>query len=113
MPSPILSTLKSREGRWAFLERKRKAELKRMGTKDVPILFWTEVPQQGADEEDTQSYTCMFPSALPLAQRPTTLVERTYALQRSKNSKAAAQSCIAAGGWTCRSCSLQEIAITS
>jgi hypothetical protein len=51
---PILSTLKSSEGWWAFLERKRKAELKRMGTKDVPILFWTEVPQQGADEEDPE-----------------------------------------------------------
>jgi hypothetical protein len=39
-----------------FLERKRKAELKHMGTKDVPILFWTKVPQQRADEEDTEAY---------------------------------------------------------
>jgi hypothetical protein len=65
---PVLSTLRSREGRLAFLERKRKAELKRMGTKDVPILFWTEVPQQGADEEDTEVYMYVPISIAPGAK---------------------------------------------
>jgi hypothetical protein len=64
---PVLSTLRSRE-RWAFLERKRKAELKRMGTKDVPILFWAEVPQQGADEEDTEAYPYVPISIAPGAK---------------------------------------------
>jgi hypothetical protein len=65
---PVLSTLKSSEGRWAFLERKRKAEFKRMGTKNVPILFWTEVPQQGADEEDTEVYMYVPISIAPGAK---------------------------------------------
>jgi hypothetical protein len=60
---PILSTLRSSEGRLAFLERKRKAELKRMGTKEVPILVWTKVPQQGADEEDTYVPISIAPGA--------------------------------------------------
>jgi hypothetical protein len=65
---PVLSTLRTSEGRLAFLERKRKAELKRMGTKDVPILFWTEVPQQGADDEDTEAYLYVPISIVPSAK---------------------------------------------
>jgi hypothetical protein len=66
---PILSTLRSSEGWLAFLERKRKkAELKRMGTKEVPILFWTKVPQQGADEEDTEAYLYVPISIAPGAK---------------------------------------------
>jgi hypothetical protein len=67
MPS-VLSTLRSSDGWLAFLERKRKAELKRMGTKDVPILFWTEVPQQGADEEDAGTYLYVPISIAPGAE---------------------------------------------
>jgi hypothetical protein len=66
---PVLSNLRSSEGQWAFLERKRKAELKRMGTKEVPILFWTEVPQQGADEEDTEVYMHVPISIAPGAKK--------------------------------------------
>jgi hypothetical protein len=65
---PVLSTLRASEGRLAFLERKRKAELKRMGTREVPILFWTEVPQQGADEEDTEAYLYVPISIAPGAR---------------------------------------------
>jgi hypothetical protein len=65
---PVLSTLRSSEGRWAFLERKRKAELKHRGTKDIPILFWTEVPQQGGDEEDTEAYLYVPISIAPGAK---------------------------------------------
>jgi hypothetical protein len=65
---PVLSTLRSSEGRLAFLERKRKAELKRMGMKDVPILFWTEVPQLGADAEDADAYLYVPISIAPGAE---------------------------------------------
>jgi hypothetical protein len=39
-----------------------------MGAKDVPILFWTEVPQQGADEEDTGTYLYVPISIAPGAE---------------------------------------------
>jgi hypothetical protein len=65
---PVLSTLSSSEGRLAFLERKGKTELKRMGTKDVPILFWKKVRQQGADEEDTEAYLYVPISIAPGAE---------------------------------------------
>jgi hypothetical protein len=64
MPS-VLSTLRASEGRLTFLEKKRKAELKRVGTRDVPILFWTEVPPQGAEEEDTGAYIYVPVSLAP------------------------------------------------
>jgi hypothetical protein len=39
-----------------------------LGTKEVPILFWTEVPQQGADEEDTEAYLYVPISIAPGAK---------------------------------------------
>jgi hypothetical protein len=109
---PVLSTLRSSEGRLAFLERKRKAELKRMGTKEVPILFWTQVPQQGADEEDTEAYLYVPISIAPGAKAKDISRKDLCSAKIQKFQGGSPENCIAAGGWTCRSCSLQEIAIT-
>jgi hypothetical protein len=112
MPS-VLSTLRASEGCLTFLEKKRKAELKRVGTRDVPILFWIEVTQQGAEEEDTGRTYIYVPVSIAPGAEANDLGRKDICSVKIQKFQGIPQNSIAAGGRRCRSCSPQGTAMTS